>query len=282
MKKKIIGAAALLAGGTAAVLAYRENHCLQKEELSVRCPHLPSSFDGLKIVHLSDLHNARFGKGQQKLLTQLRKQRADMVLISGDLSDRRRMKKKDLLSIQELVAGLHDMNCPVYYTPGNHEAASPLYPDIKEMLSAYGVRILEDEGIRIYRGTGSIALAGLKDWRFFTEGKQAYIEELGKLRQAVKDEFCILLIHRPEYFDVYAACGYDAVFCGHAHGGQIRLGKGKGIYAPGQGLFPRYSEGMYEKNGCCMFVSRGLGSSGVSQRVYNRPHLLCVTLHAFP
>ena len=77
---------------------------------------------------------------------------------------------------------------------------------------------------------------------------------------------------------MYAEEGVDLVFTGHAHGGQIRLPFMGGLFAPHQGFFPRYTEGMFEKDGTVMVVSRGLGNSTFPLRLFNRPELVAVTL----
>ena len=71
----------------------------------------------------------------------------------------------------------------------------------------------------------------------------------------------------------------DLVFSGHAHGGQFRLPfLGRGLVAPGQGLFPRYTEGVHERNGTTMIISRGLGNSVIPVRLFNQPEIVCVKL----
>ena len=81
-----------------------------------------------------------------------------------------------------------------------------------------------------------------------------------------------------EYFNIYSKDNIDLVFSGHAHGGQVRLPFIGGLYAPGQGLFPKYTRGIYKQNNTSMVVSRGLGNSIFPIRVFNRPELVVVTL----
>ena len=83
---------------------------------------------------------------------------------------------------------------------------------------------------------------------------------------------------------IYASAGEgesssDLVFSGHAHGGQVRLGN-QGILAPGEGLLPRYTSGLYQMENTRMVVSRGLGNSACPIRVFNPPHLPMVMLHS--
>ena len=88
----------------------------------------------------------------------------------------------------------------------------------------------------------------------------------------------MLLTHRPELFGVYREAGVDLAFAGHAHGGQFRLPWGKGIVAPNQGLFPKYTQGLYHEENGDMVVSRGLGNSSIPIRLNNRPEVVAVTL----
>ena len=77
----------------------------------------------------------------------------------------------------------------------------------------------------------------------------------------------------------YVKENIDLAFTGHAHGGQIIIPfLRQGIFAPNQGFFPKYTEGMHEKDGTVMVVSRGLGNSSFPFRIFNRPELIEVTL----
>ena len=91
--------------------------------------------------------------------------------------------------------------------------------------------------------------------------------------------FTILLSHRPEMLNVYAEAGVDLVFTGHAHGGQWRLPGVGGLVAPGQGFFPKYTDGAHTSGSTTMYVSRGLGNSLMPVRIFNRPELVVVELH---
>ncbi len=92
--------------------------------------------------------------------------------------------------------------------------------------------------------------------------------------------YTILLSHRPEPFRFYACYGFDLALCGHAHGGQWRIpGLLNGLYAPHQGLFPKYAGGRYLKGGTTMIVSRGLARENTRvPRFYDPPELVIVDL----
>ena len=87
-----------------------------------------------------------------------------------------------------------------------------------------------------------------------------------------------MLSHRPETFQAYVENKLDVVFAGHAHGGQFRIPGVGGLVAPGQGLFPTFTSGIYEDNGTNMIVSRGLGNSIIPIRIFNTPEIIVVTL----
>ncbi|MEA4849164.1 MAG: hypothetical protein VB106_18170 [Clostridiaceae bacterium] len=145
-----------------------------------------------------------------------------------------------------------------------------------------GAVILRNESTAIEYGGNFIRLLGLDDPDFITKGNAT--EHASMLNITLKsilskdNEYTILLSHRPELFDLYAANGIDLVLSGHAHGGQVRLPFVGGLVAPNQGLFPKYYEGVYENGQMKMVVSRGLGNSIAPVRINNRPELVVITL----
>ena len=93
-----------------------------------------------------------------------------------------------------------------------------------------------------------------------------------------ENKYNILLSHRPEIFEKYVDLQVDLVFTGHAHGGQFRIPFIGGLYAPGQGLFPKYTSGIHEKENTKMIVNRALGDSGITIRINNMREIILVTL----
>ena len=94
------------------------------------------------------------------------------------------------------------------------------------------------------------------------------------------DEFTILIAHRPEFLSIYARYPIDLVCAGHAHGGQVRLPGVGGLFAPGQGLFPKYTGGKYTEGQTTMVVSRGLGGREAPVRIFNMHEMVVMTLKA--
>ena len=136
------------------------------------------------------------------------------------------------------------------------------------------MHILNNESVQIESRTGqTFSLIGLDD-----DSLQANI--LKTLAEESTDDFQVLLAHEPQYLrDYYAETGIDVVFSGHAHGGQWRIPfTHQGLYAPDQGFFPKYTDGVYTEEHTTMYLSRGLGNSGFPLRFFNHPEIVCVTL----
>ena len=282
MKKKtrrwiaaIAAAAALSLLGWALVWG---NTALVTANVLVCSNGIPEAFDAYKIVQISDLHDAQIGENNEKLIAMTAETEPDCIVLTGDFVDSSRFHPERSLS----VAGALVKIAPVYYVSGNHEAILPDedYQALTDELRGLGVCVLEDESAELTRDGQSIRLIGLTDIGFhpgtLEEKKDALRTALSALLP--EDEFSVTLAHRPELMDVYTECGAPLVLSGHAHGGQIRLPGIGGLIAPGQGLFPKYTEGKYEENGTTLVVSRGIGNSVLPLRVNDRPQIVVVQL----
>ena len=234
----------------------------------------PEAFSGFKIVQISDLHNAEFGTDNQKLIDILKKEAPDAIVITGDLIDARRTNTEIAESFARRCMEIADC----YYVPGNHEARlGDTYDAFESALIADGVNVLRNGSVRIRKEMDAIRIVGVDD-PAFAKASDAITNLDAALEALSSDDFTILLAHRPELIDEYSKWGIDLVLSGHAHGGQIRLPGIGGLYAPGQGFFPRYTSGNYTVGDTEMIVSRGIGNSAFPLRVNDRPEVVIVTL----
>lgn len=234
---------------------------------------IPQNFNGYKIMHVSDLQNKVFGRNQKPLLKKIKASAPDIIVFTGDLLDRHQNRT----DVDSAMAFIHEIvkAAPVYFVSGNHEHRSGEWDILLEELIAAGVTVLDNGKSIIDRNGETITLIGLAD----KSVNQYYDKMLHTLMSGQEDSFNILLSHRPELFETYVKENVDLAFTGHAHGGQIVIPfLRQGIFAPHQGFFPKYTEGMYEKDGTVMVVSRGLGNSSFPFRIFNRPELIEVTL----
>lgn len=257
--------------------SWEENHHLSETHITLKVSGLPEAFEGLRLLHLSDLHNSRFGPGQRKLLERAAAARPDAVCLTGDLIDKRRTRSlEEAGPALELCWGLTAL-APVFFVPGNHEAIFPDYPKLRRILREMGVIFLEDRRVLWKRNGCQIALAGLRDPGFFQENKLRFRQNLYRVTKGC-DTFTVLLSHRPEEFTEYCAAGVQVVLAGHAHGGQMRLPGVGPVWVPSQGFFPEYAQGVHQLGRTSMAVSRGLGNSLFPQRILNRPEIVVETL----
>lgn len=260
-----------------AIFLYANNHWLQTTNYTIESAEIPDSFDGFRIVQLSDLHDSLFGEGQEKLVREVEQLKPDVVFITGDLIDSNRF---DLGQSLELVENLVQF-ADVYYVTGNHEVATQRVEEIEAAVAAAGGHVLSDESVKLTKEGESIALIGIEDplTRSVSEDPAVVREAIEEATVNVpEDEYKILLSHRPEFFDTYVQMEMDATFSGHAHGGQVRIPGVGGLNAPGQGWFPEYTAGKHISGDHLMIISRGLGNSLIPYRVFNRPEIVFVTL----
>ena len=254
--------------------SYFENNAIVISNYSVKSDRLPKAFDKFKIVQVSDLHNKVFYKDNNSLVTKIRSQKPNIIVITGDLVDRRKYNENNALSFIDKIKSI----APIYYVNGNHEGWSGKFESLERNLKERGVNVLRNESIDYVKGKEKIIISGVDDPSFDTSGY--YEDAINKELISMDDEknFTILLSHRPELFDLYVHNNIDVAFSGHAHGGQVIVPLLGGVIAPNQGLWPEYYKGMYTESNTTMVVSRGLGNSIAPQRLFNRPEIVTVTL----
>ena len=214
-----------------------------------------------RIVQVSDLHDVAFGKDQSALMDAIRAYRPDMILITGDLFNRRNVRafRNAMRFCMEAVK-----IAPTYFAEGNHECSlGETGERFIEELKRIGVVVLRDA----YLDLLPCRLIGLKQY--------ASPETLAAMVDG--NRLNVTMAHRPELFPIYAQTGAELILSGHAHGGQIRLFK-RGLYAPGQGFFPRFTEGFYWEDRSTLYVSRGLGNTIPFPRVFDTPELCIIEI----
>lgn len=247
---------------------------LTKQKIQIE--NLPENFSGLKILQISDLHNQVFGIKQQKIIDLAVESKPDLIFITGDLIDYRHPKVDIAL---ELVDSLREI-APVYLVSGNHEIWSEEWGNLQKELLSMGVKIMDDKIKIMERNGEKIYILGVADGgNKIGESSNKFEEKIRKIVTGLNEkQVKILLSHRPEKFLNYVENGIDLVFSGHAHGGQVRLPLIGALVAPHQGLFPKYTSGVYRHAKTNMVVSRGLGNSVLPLRIFNNPELVLVEL----
>lgn len=261
-----------LIAAAAAFLIKDSRDDLEISRYEVKSQKLPESFDGFKIVQLSDLHGAEFGEDGMELVEKVKELEPDMIALTGDFVT----DEGDLAAVEKLVARLTEL-CPVYFISGNHEFGSGLAVKVRNILERAGVKYLSNEYLTISRGEDGILLGGVEDPLAYADMLSP--DELAqKMNDAAPDAFKILLGHRNYWMTEYPELPVDLIFCGHAHGGLIRIPGVGGLIGTDRRLFPDFDAGQFNNGRYTLIVSRGLGNSVSIPRVFNRPEIVCVEL----
>ncbi len=149
---------------------------------------------------------------------------------------------------------------PVYYALGNHERG--MTDEMRYNIKSTNTILLEDEWIK-YK---EIEIGGITS-RYRDELK---VDWIGK-----SDAYRIMICHNPEFANLVSESGdADLILSGHAHGGQIRISN-RGLFAPGQGLFPKLTSGVYDVDNAKLVVSRGLANTAtLIPRIGNKKEVI--------
>ncbi len=257
------------------------NITLSVEHLTIETDKLNIE-EGYKIAHISDYHNTHNKNINKEVLSSLREEKPNIIFLTGDLVD---CRKTDIEKGLDFVSEITEI-APVYYVTGNHECnisidSQSAFDNMIDDLKSMGVEVLREERSSITLPNDEVInILGIDDPYFhceFASQVAQATEELCSSLTVDKNEFNILLAHHPEQLEIYSSYNFDLVYSGHAHGGQGRL-FGVGLIAPDQGLFPKYTSGIYEENGTKLIVSRGIGNSIAPIRFFDRPHLIYTTI----
>lgn len=252
----------------------------------------------LRIAFLTDLHENGYGRNNRALCEAVRKTEPDMILLGGDLiiSSKAEKGKGWTRNTASLLEGLKG-TCPMYFVDGNHEmrmkepeyGLQGRYRELEEILKKAGALPLHNrkEVLKEY----GIDICGLElDHDCY---RRFYLKDLTpsdiekKIGRADPDRFTLLLTHNPDYFEIYARWGADAVLSGHIHGGIVRIPFTRlGVINPRFRLFPRYTGGRYEartpdkgkNHTSTMVLSCGLGMHTLPVRAFNPAELSVIDI----
>ena len=259
----------------AGILAFAINTRLKTVTYNVKSSEINTE---IKLALVTDLHSCYYGENQGKLITEIEKYQPDAVLLGGDIFDDVQDDTNANIFIDSITK-----KYKTYYVSGNHEWWSDRMHDLFDSLIDKGVIVLRGNTDVIEIGKSLITVSGIDD-SDVNVYDSTYPDWEKQLKQAgaclEKNQFNLLLAHRPENAEKYFEYDFDVVLSGHAHGGQFRIPYiMNGLYAPDQGFFPKLAGGIYDFDGRKLIVSRGLAKESTRlPRIFNRPEMVFVNL----
>lgn len=238
--------------------------------------NLPVSFNGLKVVHISDIHYDRTidNKKLNEIVTKINLIKPDIVIFSGDLIDKD-IKLTDIMQ-NEIIASLKKIDALYgkYFISGNHDFDFSSYISIME--SSGFINLNNNYDIITNNKYESIYIGGLES---SNKGKPD-VEKITSYFNIVSDTpteedlkkiniYKILTIHEPDIMLNVEKYDFNLVLAGHSHNGQIRLPFVGKLYTPTGAK--TYYDTYYKINNTDFYVSNGLGTSTINFRLFNRP-----------
>lgn len=255
---------------------------LTVREVEIVSDYLPRSFDGYRIVQITDLHLGTFGRNtryMRRLVDRIESLSPDMVVFTGDLVN---LSADELEPFREQLSRLHAPD-GVLSVLGNHDYCLYKYYDddegaardterIKEYEREVGWRLLLNEHVDIVRGADTVSIVGVEN-----VGRPPFPSK-GDLRSAMQgipaDRFKVLLSHDPTHWrdEVLPSTDIQLTLAGHTHGMQLKIGG----FSPSSWIYPEWG-GLYREDGRYLHVSTGAGGN-LPFRLGAWPEIVVVTL----
>ena len=271
-----LAALAVLAG----LFVYWDNTALQAASFSPALPDLPQGFDGCRVVVLGDLHSTYFGEDNEKLLEAVGAQEPEYIFLVGDLLDAFRDVPEGYA--KETAAGLTAI-APTYYVTGNHEWALGDVRSLKKTLEAQGVTVLSNEFVTLERNGDAVILAGIDDPNGYAHPAPGDQPERGDRGGGGPGRLGEPLLdaagppERPLPGAVQPPGGGPGDFGPRPRRGHPpALHRRAGVHGPD--LLPLLHGGAVRGKRLRAVRHPGLGNSGSTFRLFNRPEVAVVTL----
>lgn len=246
-------------------------------------PNLPSQFNGMKLVQISDIHSGSFFNKDavKRGVDMIRDVKADLIFFTGDLVNNRTDEAYDYADIFSTIKA----PMGVFSTFGNHdygdylswpskEAKQKNLDDLVQVHKDLGWKLLRNENVTIDKNGKSIGILGVENWG--DKGRFQRFGDIDKAKQGLPDvPVKLLLSHDPSHFDAVVTKSHadiDATFAGHTHGFQFGIEIGSFKWSPVQYIYPKWA-GLYKEGNQQLYVNRGFGFLGYPGRVGIMPEI---------
>lgn len=260
----------------------------KKGEYVVPMEHLPAAFENYKIVQISDFHLGTFSLSKEKLIPlmdSINAQKPDLIVFTGDMVNSLATEcngwneifdRLDPQTPKLAILGNHDYST-YYMNWGNEDVEFMNSMAIRQRIRDFGFDLLLNESVTIPKGNDTIAIIGTENW---SKKKEYNYGDIPKSMKGTEHLPCkIMLTHDPSFWED-SICGkldVDLTLSGHTHASQIGFEIGNFKWSPAKYRFEQY-DGLTEKNGEYILVSRGIGCVGVPVRIGLSPEYSVITL----
>ena len=238
-----------LAGSLSQVARYalNEANTLSVEKIEIRLKRLPKNLDGLRLVHLSDIHHSPFTDIEHisRAVQIANSLKPDMFVLTGDYVSH----ESSYIAPMAEVLGKLESEFGTFACLGNHDHWTDAAMVTNSMREA-NIKVLINEGFRFTAKDASFWLAGVDDYMVGKTDLRA------ALRGSFPDEMTMLLAHNPIIVRRAARVGVDLMLSGHTHGGQIRLRDEEKRILPRRKL----KNGLYRRKDTQIYITRGIGT----------------------
>jgi uncharacterized protein len=268
LRRTILGTA-LTGTGTLAYATCIEKSYLTVRETTIASPRWPREHDGFRIAHLTDLHYLPWTTQEeiQAAVTRCLSLQPDLIVLTGDYVSHR----TDVITQIEPI--LSQLRAPhgVYASLGNHDFVRPGVQTIIDSLQRSGLRVLRNQGLLLPDLHAPVFIAGLDDaWHGRPDLRRA-------LKNCPTTVPALILMHQPDIaLDIANDPRAFLQFSGHSHGGQVRLPFYGALHTPR--LARIYQDGYYRHGQLHLYVSRGIGCTGLPLRFCCPPEIGLITL----
>lgn len=264
----------------------RYNYRVIEQDIVLK--NLPGSFNGFKILQISDLHLGSFDNEAKvrEAINLINAQDFDLIVFTGDIVNNKATEATPWISVlsqiktpkygKYSILGNHDYG--EYVTFENDDSKVSNFNAIKSIHDSIGFQLLLNEHVYLKNNTDSIALIGVENWgaRFIQKG------DIYKATKHVNSsDFKVVLSHDPSHFDKVLSIAdmwYDLTLSGHTHGFQFGFELPNGFqWSPVEYVY-RHWGGLYNENGRYIYVNRGFGYHGYPGRVGVWPEITVITL----
>lgn len=262
----------------------------QVRRVNLVLPNLPESFDGIKILQISDVHCGSFfdKDAVYKGIQLIKEQKAHVAFFTGDFVNNRTNEANEWADMfSEIKApmgvysilGNHDYGDYVTDWKSPEEKAKNL-TDLYDIHKGMGWNLLRNEHVLLEKENKRIGLIGVENWG--DRGRFQKFGDINKAKAGMPDvPVKILLSHDPSHFDTIISKNHpdiDLTLSGHTHGFQFGVEFGNYRWSPSQYIYPHWAD-LYKIEKQMLYVNRGYGFLGYPGRVGILPEITVFTLN---